>query len=84
MDRYSKIVGLRRFLDFHLFCRLKFFDHSLPDDHEDNFYFEREWRIVGNLKFQLDDVQTVIFPSEYAKQFRQRVPEYFGAIRFID
>ena len=84
IDRYSKIVGLRRFLDFHLFCRLKFFDHSLPDDHEDNFYFEREWRIVGNLKFQLDDVQTVIFPSEYAKQFRQRVPEYFGAIRFID
>lgn len=81
---FRKITDLERFFNFHIFSYVKFFDHVLSDDHPDNFYFEREWRIVGNVPFSLDDVKTVIFPSEYAKDFRAEMPAYAGAVRFMD
>jgi hypothetical protein len=31
----------------HIFAFMKFFDESLPEDHRDNFYMEREWRVAG-------------------------------------
>ena len=72
-----------RFLDFQVFSYLKFFDHRLPDQHAENFYFEREWRIVGNLHFNLDDVERVILPQEYAKRFRLDCPDYYGQLTFV-
>jgi len=79
--------GLRefqRFLNFCIFSYLKFFDHRLPDDDPGNFYFEREWRIVGNLKFSMDDVRRVILLEEYAKRFRQEFPDYYGQLTFAE
>lgn len=46
-------MDMERFLSFHIFSYLKFFDHSLNDDHEDNYYFEREWRVIGNIHFSI-------------------------------
>lgn len=80
----QKLSRLRSFLDIQIFSYLKFFDDSLPDDAPDNFYMEREWRIVGNLKFELSDVYRVILPESYAKRFREDVPEYYGQVTFVD
>lgn len=75
---------LQRFLDFHIFSYLKFFNHSYPDSHKENYYFEREWRVVGNVQFKIEDVKRVFIPGKCAKQFRQDCPQYYGQLSFLD
>lgn len=70
------------FLDFHIFSYIKFFDHSLPDEHDDNYYFEREWRIIGHLKFSFEDVRRIVIPEACARDFRKDCPEYYGQLSF--
>jgi hypothetical protein len=69
-------------LSRHIFSFVKFFNPSLPDDHPDNFYFEREWRIVGNLDFSPNDVIRVLLPQNYSQKFREDVPQYVGQVCF--
>ncbi len=80
----KRITELQKFFDFHIFSFFKFFDHRKIDDDPDNFYFEREWRIVGNLQFTAEDVKTVFFPSFYASVFRDKFPQYAGQVIFTD
>jgi len=84
VTHYYDLTDLRLFLDFHVFSYLKFFDHDLLEDHPENYYFEREWRIVGSLRFNIDDIIRVFIPKAYAKQFREGYPDYFGQITFVD
>jgi len=72
------------FFGMHVFGNLKTFDESLADDEEENYYMEREWRILGNLKFELNDVYRVIIPPSYAKRFRKDVPEYIDQVTFVE
>jgi hypothetical protein len=58
------------------------FDSQRDDTDEKNFYMEREWRVIGDVKFKLEDVCRVILPGRYAKRFRQDLPGYFGQITF--
>jgi len=80
----KRIRELQRFFDFHIFSYFKFFDHRKSDDDPDNYYFEREWRIVSNLNFSLGDVKTVLFPSKYSGAFRKTFPTYEGQVVFTD
>ena len=73
-----------KFLDLHLFSFLKFFDHMLPDNDENNYYFEREWRITGSLKFTIEDVCRIIIPQKYAVSFCSDFPKYNGQLSFSD
>lgn len=73
-----------KFLDLHLFSFVKFFDHSLPDNDQNNYYFEREWRITGCLKFTTEDVSRIIIPKNYAKRFRIDFPNYHGQLNFSE
>lgn len=73
---------LRMFFDFHIFSYFKFFDHRLADHHPDNYYFEREWRIVGSLKFDIEDVLRVFIPRKFAKKFREDFPKFYGQFTF--
>jgi len=84
LDHHYDLDDLRLFLDFHVFSYVKFFDHNLPEYDIENYYFEREWRIINSLKFELEDVIRVLIPKKYAKHFRQDCPNYFGQITFID
>lgn len=77
-----EIRRLLGFLVYHFFSFVKFYDEGLPADHPENFYMEREWRIFGDLSFDLGDVRRVIFPEAFARRFRAELPEYYGTIVF--
>lgn len=83
-DFLKKLGELERFLDFHIFSYVKFFDHLLDDDDIDNYYFEREWRIIGNLNFKIQDIKTVFLPSSFSYAFRYFCPDYCGQAIFTD
>jgi hypothetical protein len=59
-----------------------FFDSALPDDTKDNYYMEREWRVVGGFEFSIEDVSGIVMPQEYSRAFRNRVPAYCGQLSF--
>ena len=81
---WRRVLELQRFAAFHIFSYLKFFNAFLPDDHEHNYYFEREWRTLNHVPFTLNDVVRVCLPSRYSEMFRQDVPDYYGQINFTD
>ncbi len=81
---YDRQLGqFEKFLNFHIFSFIKFYDNRLSETHPENYYFEREWRVVGNIKFSMKDVMRVLIPEKYAKQFRRDCPRYFGQMTFI-
>jgi hypothetical protein len=81
---FKRVIELERFLSFHVYSYFKFFDHTLPDDDPDNYYFEREWRVVGNVKFEICNIKSVFFLSRYADKFRKNFPAYTGQVIFTD
>jgi hypothetical protein len=74
---------LQRFLAFYVLSFLKFFDSKLSDDDPDNFYMERERRIMGNLEFTLADVCRILVPRELEERLRGVVRDYQGEIRAL-
>lgn len=79
-----RLMDLQRFFGFQVFSFVKFFDDAKSDEDPENFYMEREWRIIGNLKFNLGDVRRVLLPETYARRLRDDVPSYVGQITFVD
>lgn len=78
-----RISDVQRFLEFGVFSFIKFFDDTYPEDHPENYYMEREWRLLGAAKFELADVSRVIMPGRYARRFRSEVSDYFGQVIFV-
>ncbi|BEQ14254.1 abortive infection system antitoxin AbiGi family protein [Desulfoferula mesophila] len=76
------LTDLFNFLVYHFFSFVKFYEEGLPPADEKNYYMEREWRVFGNLGFEIGDVRRVIFPERFARSFRERVPDYYGEITF--
>jgi hypothetical protein len=83
-QEHRRLMDLERFLSFQVFSYFKFFDHSLNDDHEDNYYFEREWRAIGNIQFSIENIRTVYLPEKYSMQFRKDLPDYYSQLIFMD
>ena len=83
-ENRTEVNNLRNFLDYHIFSFIKFFDHDRSDYDEDNYYMEREWRMIGNLNFELNDVCRVFMPEGYAARFRNRFPIYGGQVSFVE
>ncbi len=79
----DQLFELERFLDFHIFSYLKFFDSSKSEDDPENYYMEREWRMIGNLQFDISDVRRIFLPEHYAEHFRRDVPAYYGQLTFV-
>ena len=82
-------VGLNKALNYYLdnsvFPFFKFFDAEKDDTDNENYYMEREWRLMGCLDFEdLSNIHRVVLPSSFAKQFREDFPEYFGQITFVE
>lgn len=55
---------------------LKPFNSELARDHPDNFYMEREWRKLGSLEFQPDDVEHVLVKRGYVERLVKEFPVF--------
>ncbi len=73
---------LKNFLALHVFSFIKFFDDAKSEDDQDNYYMEREWRLLGALKFDINDIYRIILPREYSERFKKDIPNYFGQVTF--
>jgi hypothetical protein len=78
--RMYRALDLPITLFAYLFGYMKFFDPSLSKEHPDNFYMEREWRVLGQVSFRLSDIARIFVPPEYALRFREALPEYGGPL----
>lgn len=81
---WSRLRGFESFLIRHVFAFFKAFDHRLPDDSLENYYLEREWRVIGNLEFNLADVERVFLPRAFKERFRDDLPAFCGQLSFLD
>jgi len=79
----SDRMAFHEFFGYYVFGFIKFFDDAAGDEDLNNFYMEREWRVLGNMRFALDDVYRVILPEPYAERFHRDLPEYSGLIQPI-
>jgi hypothetical protein len=77
-------IHLEYFQDILVFPFIKYFDDLAADEDEANVYMEREWRVIGDVKFALVDVHRVFMPEHYAERFRADLPNYKGQLTFSD
>jgi hypothetical protein len=63
-----------------VFARMKFFTAGLPEQHDENFYMEREWRLHDGLAFRLEDIARIYLPRDYRQQFHEAIPDYTGTV----
>lgn len=79
-----QLSQLEWFFNFRVFSFLKFFNHNLSEDDKKNYYFEREWRVLGRVQFNMGDVRRVLIPEEYSRQLRDDCPDYCGQVTFTE
>ncbi|MHB0857697.1 MAG: abortive infection system antitoxin AbiGi family protein [Anaerolineae bacterium] len=72
-DAFDKLENL---LDWEVLSYIKFFDPALDDQDQGNYYMEREWRIVGSLRFELSDLIRIIVPKDYEERLKGDLPEF--------
>ncbi len=72
------------FFLINIFSHFKVWNSCLEDNDPDNYYFEREWRAINNIDFQLSDILAIIIPKDYEHQLKEDFPEYTGKIEFSD
>ena len=77
-----KIDNLAGFLFFHIYSFIKCYDEGLGHNDPDNYYMEREWRILGNLPFNIKDVVRIFLPESFGAKFRADIPEYTSELIF--
>ena len=59
---------------------VKPFDSTEPEESKNNYYMEREWRVYGDVLFQLADVRQIFLPPSYSDSFRKDFPALGSAI----
>jgi len=74
----SQLERFENLLLWYVFGHLKFFDSTLSMNDPNNYYMEREWRLIGSMTFDLSDVARVILPSAYVSAFRDEFPGIAG------
>lgn len=75
-ELYKNNFSLFQFLFFRFWCYIKFFDHTKDPDDNDNYYYEREWRVIGNINFTNQDIANLYIPSDFKEKFISDYPEY--------
>lgn len=72
-------IALKEFLAF-----VKPFDSQLHEDAANNFYMEREWRRLGNMGFNVQDVHSVVVPSNFMDRAKKTFSPYADKLRTIE
>jgi hypothetical protein len=76
--------ALNSFLYQVFFGFIKFFDETAAEDDPGNVYMEREWRVLGNVDFEVADIRRIFLPEEFAVRLHTDLPEYHGQIEFLN
>jgi len=63
---------------------VKPFNSAEPEDSTENYYMEREWRVYGDVLFQMADVHRIILPRSYQDRFCRDCPSYCGELCSVD
>jgi len=66
-----------------VFSYLKFFAATLPHEHDDNFYMEREWRKRDGLSFTPENVAALYLPPAYKERLLAEHPAFDGKLRVL-
>lgn len=82
-EQWDLLFDIRSFLMYRVFSYLKFFDPRLSHSDRDNFYLEREWRVVGNVQFTISEVIRLLVPDSFGARLRQDLPAYSGQVQFL-
>ncbi|WP_178123542.1 abortive infection system antitoxin AbiGi family protein [Pseudomonas sp. JG-B] len=53
---------------------VKAYDYTLPKEHADCFYMEREWRRIGNVMFTEESLRKVVVPLVFRDRLLDRMP----------
>jgi hypothetical protein len=80
----GRFSWLQTELEELVFARMKFFTEGLPEDHDENFYMEREWRLHDGLAFRLEDISRIFLPQDYSEQFHEAIPDYTGPVCSVE
>ena len=83
-DLFQDLDVLLGAIDDHMHSFCVPFVANSPDGDAKSYYFEREWRILGDVTFELNDVHRILLPKEWSEPLRERVPQYYGQITFTD
>jgi hypothetical protein len=76
----GRLSALQSEFEVLVFARIKFFTEGLPEDHRENYYMEREWRLHDGLAFRLGEIARIFLPLDYRQQFHEDVPDYTGDV----
>lgn len=71
---YDLHPKLKREFILEFAAYIKPFDISLTLDDPDNYYTEREWRMLGYLSFCKSDIHRVVLPQAYRSRFIAEFP----------
>lgn len=71
-------IFIKDFLAF-----IKPFNAELAPSDLHNYYMEREWRKLGNIRFNLDDVTCIFLEDSFQEQFKKDFPSYKADICLI-
>jgi hypothetical protein len=78
----KRVAQLRPYLDEYVFSYCVPFDSALDESHREHFYMEREWRVLGDVRFSLADVERLIVPRCYRTRFRADFPDCSGQVSY--
>lgn len=59
---------------------VKAYDYTLPKEHADCFYMEREWRRIGNVMFTEESLKEVVVPRVYKRRLLDQMPWLDGRV----
>jgi hypothetical protein len=67
-----------------IFGHLKFFDPTLPPNHPNNYYMEREWRVAGKIDFAVRDIAALYVAPAFLDKATHDFPALAGHIVTLD
>jgi hypothetical protein len=68
----------------NVFSHFKPWNDSLDASDPSNFYYEREWRALNNIKFSISDVKLICLPNGFIDRFKTDFPQYHGEFKEIE
>jgi hypothetical protein len=83
-NQRQRLTELSTFVGLALMAQVKFFDDGLALNDADNYYMEREWRLIGRFLFAREDLTHIVAPRSYASRLRADFPDLRRLVHVVD